>query len=130
MQLQSLHKQLAQLGFQLIAICPDRPEKLRESVKKNKIDFLVLSDSKMVAAQAFGIAFELNAETRNRYKGYGIDLEEASGKGRPAKQPIRVARPASVPAGSAFRAVRSTKAWRARTPIRVRIRASVRPEIV
>ncbi len=34
----------------------------------------------MAAARAFGIAFTLDAETTKLYKGYGIDLKQASGK--------------------------------------------------
>jgi peroxiredoxin len=33
----------------------------------------------MAAARAFGIAFQLDAKTVKRYKGFGIDLGEAAG---------------------------------------------------
>ena len=47
-------------GVQLIAITPDRPEKLRESIEKHKLAFRLLSDSQMLAAQAFGVASQLD----------------------------------------------------------------------
>ena len=34
----------------------------------------------MNAARAFGIAFQVDEATLGEYKGYGIDLEEASGE--------------------------------------------------
>ncbi len=34
----------------------------------------------MVAAQAFRVAYQVDAETLNQLKKYGIDLEEASGE--------------------------------------------------
>jgi peroxiredoxin len=33
------------------------------------------------AARAFGIAFQLDAATRKKYEGFGIDLEDAAGRG-------------------------------------------------
>lgn len=35
----------------------------------------------MQAARAFGIAFDVGEATRERYRGFGIDLAEASGEG-------------------------------------------------
>jgi peroxiredoxin len=68
------------MGFQLIAIAPDRPAKLRETQEKHAIHGRFLSDSQMVAAQAFGVAYQVDAQTLNQLKAYGIDLEDASGE--------------------------------------------------
>ncbi len=68
------------MGFQLIAIAPDRPAKLRETREKHGIQGRLLSDSQMVAAQAFRVAYQVDADTLNQLKKYGIDLEEASGE--------------------------------------------------
>lgn len=68
------------LGYRLAAISPDKPEKLAESVKEYDLDYILLSDSAMEAARAFGIAFQVDAETVTKYKGYGIDLEEYAGE--------------------------------------------------
>ncbi len=67
-------------GWQMIAISPDRPEKLAETVQKEQVSYRLLSDSEMTAAKAFGIAFKVDDATIERYKGYGIDLQEASGQ--------------------------------------------------
>lgn len=78
--LAEVHDDLIDLGFQLLAISPDRPEKLREKPDYAKISYTLLSDASMEAAKAFGIAFEVDADTLKKYRGYGIDLEKASGK--------------------------------------------------
>jgi peroxiredoxin len=40
----------------------------------------VLSDGTTEAAQAFGLAFQVDDDTFKMFKGYGIDLEDASGE--------------------------------------------------
>jgi len=41
----------------------------------------VLSDSKLEATRAFGIGFRVDADTVERYLGYGVDLDAVSGEG-------------------------------------------------
>ena len=79
-QLQEAEADLRALGYQILAISPDRPEKLAESVEKLQPDYVLLSDRTMAAAQAFGIAFRVDDATLEKYKGFGIDLEAASGE--------------------------------------------------
>jgi peroxiredoxin len=80
MALKNIEKDLLALGYQLIAISPDRPEKLRETIDRYELQYTLLSDSKAMAAQAFGLAFRVSDETLQRYKAINIDLEEASGE--------------------------------------------------
>lgn len=68
------------LGFPIIAISPDRPEALAETLGKTQLDYALLSDSAGDALKAFGIGFVVDAATLEKYQGYGIDLEVASGK--------------------------------------------------
>lgn len=79
-QLQTVEPNLLELGYQILAISPDRPKKLAESSDKQHLTYTLLSDSTMKAAKAFGIAFRVDDETINKYRGYGIDLEAASGQ--------------------------------------------------
>ena len=79
-QIQTIEMQLRQLGYQILAISPDRPEKLVESVNSYKLTYTLLSDHAMKTAHAFGIAFRVDDATLEKYKGYGIDLEAASGE--------------------------------------------------
>jgi peroxiredoxin len=77
--LRLIKKDLDALGYQMIAISPDRPEELSKTLGKTKLEYTLLSDSKADALRAFGIGFVVDAATREKYKGYGIDLNKAPG---------------------------------------------------
>ncbi len=66
--------------MQLLAISPDKPSKLRETIDKHKMGFTLLSDSQMSAAQSFRVAYQLDDQTLAEFKEYNIDVEEASGQ--------------------------------------------------
>jgi peroxiredoxin len=78
--LQQVHDQLRELGFQVIAISPDPPEKLRETIQKNALGFTLLSDNGFAAATAFGLAFRLDPETEAKYQEYKIPLYSLEGQ--------------------------------------------------
>ena len=78
-QLREISKPIIELGYQLIFVSPDRPEKIAAYKAKQDFDYTLLSDSSMLAAQAMGIAFKMSDDLLEKYKGYGIDLEDASG---------------------------------------------------
>jgi peroxiredoxin len=71
---------LLELGYQVIAVSPDRPEKVKAATKANKMEYTILSDSTLEVAQGLGIAFKAGDETVSRLKGYDIDIEEESGE--------------------------------------------------
>ncbi len=77
--LRKIQQNLVDLGYQMIAISPDRPENLRKMLDKNSLTYTLLSDSNIEALKAFGIAFRVDAKTTGLYHGYGIDLDDASG---------------------------------------------------
>ena len=58
----------------------DRPELLYESLEQPDIGYRVLSDAKLHASRAFGIAFRVDDEMVERLLGWDIDLEGASGE--------------------------------------------------
>ncbi len=78
--LQKIEQDLLKAGFQIIAVSPDRPEKLKESVAKHALTCRLLSDNEMSAATALGVAFHLNNDLVAKYKNeYKIDIEGDSG---------------------------------------------------
>lgn len=79
-QLQEIDPQLRELGYRIVAVSPDLPEYLVKSIEKDHLTYTMLSDSSMEAAKAFGLAFTVDSDTLEKYKGYGIDLEAASGE--------------------------------------------------
>ena len=79
--LQSIESELLGMGFQIIAVSPDRPEKLNESVESQELSYRLLSDSDMTVAKALGIAFRVDDATVEKYKTeYRIDIEADSGQ--------------------------------------------------
>ncbi len=78
--LRLIESDLHALGYRMIAISPDRPAELRRTLGKDRLDYTLLSDSSAAAIRAFGIAYRVDAATLGKYRGYGIDLEQASGE--------------------------------------------------
>jgi peroxiredoxin len=72
--------ELAELGFRVVAISPDQPSRLVESLEVKDLGYALYSDARMDAARAMGIAYRLGDADIARYRGFGIDLEEASGE--------------------------------------------------
>lgn len=79
-QIRRIHPQLTSMGYQLIAVSADRPEKLVETVQKDSLKYMLLSDSKTFAAQTLGLAFKVDESTVERYRKNNMDMEEASGE--------------------------------------------------
>jgi peroxiredoxin len=78
-QLAAAEPELLKLGYQVVAVSPDRPEELAKTLGKHKLSYTLLSDSDAAFALAFGLAFRVDDPTIEKYRGFGIDLEKASG---------------------------------------------------
>ena len=78
--LKDVQNDLAALGYQTLAVAPDRPEELRKTLDKHGLPYALLSDAKMDAARAYGLAFRVDTGTIKKYAEYGIDLEKSSGE--------------------------------------------------
>lgn len=78
--LRKIEGDLKDLGFQIIAVSPDLPEFLQQTDDKHKLGYTLLSDAKMQAAKALGVAFKVDKDTRKQYQEYGIDLAKSSGE--------------------------------------------------
>ncbi|MCA9176875.1 MAG: AhpC/TSA family protein [Planctomycetales bacterium] len=74
-----IHPEVVKLGARMIAISPDTVENSAANTKKLKTPFPLYSDSNVAAASSFGLAFRVDDATIKKYKGFGIDLEKASG---------------------------------------------------
>jgi len=79
-QLKQVEVDLQKLGYQIVAISPDKVEKIRESLKKHNLSYMLLSDSDAEAIKSFGLAFQVDDATYAKYKkDYGLDLESEAG---------------------------------------------------
>lgn len=72
--------QLKEMGFDIWFISIDKPELLYESLDDPETAHTIYSDSSLDATRAFGLAFRVDDKLNERYLGYGIDLERASGE--------------------------------------------------
>lgn len=79
-ELRLAEKQLKEMGFNIWFISIDKPAMLLESLDEPDIGYTIYSDSSLDASRAFGIAFRVSDELHERYLGFDIDLEEASGE--------------------------------------------------
>lgn len=77
--LKDIEADLKKLGFQIVAVSSDLPEKLSDTSQKDKLSYELLSDSDAIASRAFGIAFKVTETNRLMMKTVGIDIEKASG---------------------------------------------------
>jgi len=78
-QLVKIEPDLMKMGYQLLAITPDKPESLRESLEKHGINYTLLSDRTMELTRQFGLAYRLDPQTLDKMKGFGVDLEKSTG---------------------------------------------------
>ena len=79
-QLATAEGELLAMGYQLLAVSPDRPEELAKTADEQHLTYQLLSDSDAALARAFGLVFRVDDPTLEKYRGYGIDLEQASGR--------------------------------------------------
>lgn len=78
-ELNEIEDELYEIGYQVLAVSPDRPEKLRATLTNSELGYTLLSDSPMTLTKAMGIAFKVDSETVKNYKTMGMDLEGDSG---------------------------------------------------
>jgi peroxiredoxin len=79
-QLQEIESGLIELGYQIVAASADKSEKLSETTTELNLSYRLVSDASADGAKAFGLAFRVDDKTNQKYQGYGIDLEKASGE--------------------------------------------------
>lgn len=103
MALIDIKDKLNEIGYQILAISPDQPSKIKETQNYEKLNYSLLSDSEMAAAKAFCISFQVPEERVAKYKSeYQINLKAASGKShhlspiRPSSSSDRMASSASL----------------------------------
>lgn len=77
--LRHLEAGLAKQGVQIVAVSPDAPAALKATLEAEPLGYTLISDADANAIQALRIAFKVDDKTLEAYKGYGIDLEQASG---------------------------------------------------
>ena len=57
-ELKAIQPKLEEMGYQLLAISPDKPEQIAATVKDHGLNYRLLSDAETEAIRAFGLAFD------------------------------------------------------------------------
>ena len=78
-QLQDALERIAEMGASVVAIAPELPKYIDQTIKKSKASFSIISDTSHVIMDAWNVSFRLDDKTFKRYQGFGINLERASG---------------------------------------------------
>jgi peroxiredoxin len=78
-QLVKIEPALEKMGYQILAISPDKPEKLKESLEKHHINYTLLSDRSMELTKKFKLAYRVSDETLLKMKNFGADLDSNTG---------------------------------------------------
>ncbi|MEP0069590.1 peroxiredoxin-like family protein [Pyruvatibacter sp.] len=71
---QDLLGDITDLGAQLVAVTPEKPDNSLSTSEKNALTFPVLTDNENAFAKALGIAFELPKPLQDLYGKFGMDL--------------------------------------------------------
>jgi peroxiredoxin len=79
-ELQQVEDDILALGYKLIAISIDKPEKLKESLQEHSLNYELYSDSKAEVSKAFGIAFKVEDSQVEMLKNHNMNLEKSSGE--------------------------------------------------
>jgi peroxiredoxin len=78
-ELAQIEEQILEMGYQIVGISVDRPEVLRATLDEVELKYTLLSDSPANALKGFGLAYEVDQATVDRYMNVGIDLEGNAG---------------------------------------------------
>ena len=78
-ELATAEPRLVELGYQVLALSPEPPQKVAETGEEGGFRYQLLSDSETEAARGFGVAFKVDEATAQRYQEGGIDLGTAPG---------------------------------------------------
>ncbi len=68
------------MGVKIVAVSPDRPAKLIETIDTHDLNYTLLSDSSMIGAQKLGIAKRFGAIKVAAYKLNNQNIEAYSGQ--------------------------------------------------
>ena len=79
-EMRKAEAELKAMGFDIWFISIDKPELLYKSLKDPDIGYTVLSDAKLSATRAYGLAFRVPDELVEKYLQWDIDLEGSSGE--------------------------------------------------
>lgn len=66
-------------GASVIAVTPETTDNVDKTIEKTKATYSILSDNGLKIMKAYKVAFNVDQETIDKYKTYGIDFDKANG---------------------------------------------------
>jgi peroxiredoxin len=78
-KLQDSLQQITDKGATVIAVGPEKPENVQQTVEKTKATFSVLHDKDLKIMKAYDVEFEVPDNTLLRYRNGNIDIEKNNG---------------------------------------------------
>ncbi len=82
-KLQNNLTQIKAAGGNLVAISVENPDNSLAIVKKDELDFTVLSDPNLNVARQFGIVYDFPKESDEKYKANGLDIAKHNAMDKP-----------------------------------------------
>lgn len=79
---------IADKGASLIAVTPEKPESIAETIEKTKATYPILFDDGLKIMKSYDVSFAVDEKTIGKYKGYGIDFIKANGETNGANLPV------------------------------------------
>jgi peroxiredoxin len=76
--LKDIEGELVELGYQILAISPESPERLQGQKLETEFAVTLLSDHKLNAIRSFGVGYYMDEATVSRYQSNGILLTSDS----------------------------------------------------
>jgi peroxiredoxin len=81
-------QQFQEQGATVIAITPEKPENISQTIEKTNAQFPILYDEGLKIMKAYDVAYAVDEKTISKYKGYGIDFNIANGEENGANLPV------------------------------------------
>lgn len=84
-ELRDAERKIIKQGYQIIAISPDSPQRLKEQALESEFEVTLLSDANMDTIAQFGLGFFLDDKTAMKYKDkLGVEFVDVSGTSKVA----------------------------------------------
>lgn len=77
--LMDIEEELKSLGFNILGMSADNPAHAFKTLQKNELTYDLISDPKMEACAAMGLAFKLDEKTIRKYQAWNLGIEDAAG---------------------------------------------------
>jgi peroxiredoxin len=76
--LQRIEPELLAMGYQIVAVSPDPPDRLRKSIENRRLRYQLLSDTDLTLIKRLGLAYNVDDRTRLQLESFGVTPRNVS----------------------------------------------------